>query len=167
MLLYGNSYLADLVDAKIYNISTMREGYINLQILIPPHNIGLTNGREFDINYMNYIFNNNNVFVEFFRIIQDLYTGKNVYLMFGDDDWSENLCQSLLKIIQQRYGYNAYYITSMDDYLYAINKDYTDFNKQYGLYNLDNDKNRYNYIITSNKINYSPQQQEIIEQIYS
>lgn len=147
MLMYGNSMNAELVDAKIYNISGMKEGYENLQILIPPNEIGTTYGREFDIAYMNYVLYNDNVFVEFFRIIQNLYTGINVYLVFGDNDWSENLCQSILKIIQQRYGYNGYFINSFEDYIFASTNDSSDFNKQYGLYNLDQDKNRYSYLV--------------------
>ena len=55
MLMYGNSLNADLVDAKIYNISGMKEGFEKLQILIPPNEVGTTYGREFDIAYMNYI----------------------------------------------------------------------------------------------------------------
>lgn len=147
MLMYGNSLNADLVDAKIYNISGMKEGFEKLQILIPPNEIGTTYGREFDIAYMNYIMMNDAVFVEFFRIIQNLYTGINVYLVFGENDWSENLCQSILKIIQQRYGYNGYFINSFEDYLFVAMNDSSDFDKTYGLYNLDQDKNRYSYLV--------------------
>ena len=148
MLMYGKPNNIDFIDnAKIYNISGMREGFENLQILIPPNNIGMTYGRDFDINYYNYIMINNNVFIEFFRIVNDLYIGRNVYLIFDDGDWSENLCQSILKIIQQRYGYNGYLITCFNDYIYASMNDKSTFDTNYGLYNLDIDKERYRNLI--------------------
>ena len=148
MLMYGNSTNAEFVDACIYTVSGMAERYESLKILIPPNEIGHSYDRDFDIAYMNYIFMNNNVFVEFFRIIQDLYSGRNVYLVFGENDWSENLCQSILKIIQQRYGYNGYLINTPEDYLFVASNDTSDFNKDYGLYNLDQDKYRYSYHIS-------------------
>lgn len=166
MLMYGNGANSTIVDAKIYNVSSMREGYENLQILIPPNVIGKTFDREFDINYYNYIMQNDQVFMEFFRIIQDLYLNKNVYLMFGDDEWSENLCQSLLKIIQQRYGYNGYYIDNMNDYLYASMNDTSDFNKEYGIYNLDQDKMRYSYLVKQIQIRLPQDQYNMMEQKY-
>ena len=164
--MYGNGANSTIVDAKIYNVSSMREGHENLQILIPPNVIGKTFDREFDINYYNYIMQNNQVFMEFFRIIQDLYLNKNVYLMFGDDEWSENLCQSLLKIIQQRYGYNGYYIDNMNDYLYASMNDTSDFNKEYGIYNLDQDKMRYSYLVKQIQIRLPQDQYNMMEQKY-
>lgn len=146
--MYGNSFNVDYVEAnKVYNLTSMREGFENLQILIPPHMIGKTYDREFDIAYCQYIMMNDNVFVEFFRIIQNLYCGLNVYLMISDDEWSENLCQSLLKLIQQRYGYNGYQITVPDDYIDAAMRDETDFDKSYGTINLDQDKLRYEAIV--------------------
>lgn len=166
MLMYGNSINSSYVDAKIYNVSSMREGFINLQILIPPNIIGKTFDREFDINYFNYILGNDNVFMEFFRIIQDLYLGKNVYLMFGEDDWSENLCQSLLKIIQQRYGYNGYYITNFNDYVYISMNDTSDFDKEYGIYNLDQDKMRYSYLVKSIEVRLPQDQYMAMEARY-
>jgi hypothetical protein len=164
--MYGNGANSTIVDAKIYNVSSMREGYENLQILIPPNVIGKTFDREFDINYYNYIIQNDQVFMEFFRIIQDLYLNKNVYLMFGDDEWSENLCQSLLKIIQQRYGYNGYYIDNMNDYLYASMNDTSDFNKEYGIYNLDQDKMRYSYLVKQIQIRLPQDQYNMMELKY-
>jgi len=166
MLMYGNCFTANIVDAKIYNVSSMREGYENLQILIPPNIIGKTFDREFDINYFNYIMSNDNVFMEFFRIIQDLYIGKNVYLMFAEDEWSENLCMSLLKIIQQRYGYNGYYITNIEDYMYISMNDTSDFDKTFGMYNLDQDKMRYSVLVKNIQIRLPYEQSNAIEAKY-
>jgi hypothetical protein len=140
--------MADFCDAKIFNITGMKEGYENLQILIPPNEVGRFTGRDFDICYANYIIYNDNVFIEFFKIIQNLYKGQNVYLVFdATSDWSENLAESLLKLIQQRYGYNAYHILLPEDYLYASQNDMSRFDPCYGIHNLDIDKERYEFVV--------------------
>lgn len=171
MLMYGNSYcvgmLEDIPNTKIYNISTMREGFNNLQILIPPPNIGYTFDREFDVAYYYWVMNNDEIFVEFFRIIQDLANGRNVYLMISDtDEWSINLIQSLLKIIQQTYGYNAYYITPDTDILSTVLSDDTGFNKEWGLYNLDQHMTRYASIVKMRQNRVDQKSQYAIEQHY-
>ena len=59
----------------------------------------------------------------------------------------------MLKLIQQRYGYNAVLITSDEDYIYAKNNCYSDFAPGYGLYNLDIDKERFTSIIVDCGLN--------------
>ena len=83
--------------------------------------------REFDIAYMNYIMNYDDVFCEFFQIIYNLYIGIDVLIIASKDDWSENILESLLKLIQQRYGYDAVYIETDEDYMYARNYCFSDF----------------------------------------
>ena len=63
-------------------------------------------------------------------IIQILYAGRSVYLMYGDEDWNENLIESLLKIIQQRYGYNAYHVESDEEYTARRRKEEQDAAKK-------------------------------------
>lgn len=150
MLMYGDSNILSIKfsgEGKIYNLTSLREGLDNLRLLIPPNNIGQTFDREFDINYANYIMDNDMVFCEFFRIIYDLYIGLDVVLISYKDDWCENLLESLLKLIQQRYGYNSVKIDSDEDYIYARNNVFSDFAPGYGVYNLDQDKERFSYII--------------------
>lgn len=150
MLMYGSAQATciDFTDkGVIYNLTSMREGFITLHGLIPPNSIGRFTDREFDIAYMNYIMNNDTVFCEFFQIIYNLYIGNDVFIIASDEDWSENILESLLKLIQQRYGYNAILITSEDDYIFAKNYDNSNFASGYGLYNLDQDKERFSYLM--------------------
>lgn len=147
MLMYG-TYENMIDTGLVYNLTSMKEGYERLSLLVPPNNIGRLSGRDFDLAYANYIFNNDAVFVQFFYIILALYNDMDIYLMVSNVDWSENLIESLMKLIQQRYGYNGVEIKSQEDYIYYRNsmKDLPEFNPFYGIHNLDMDKERYMYI---------------------
>ena len=147
MLMYGNGL--NVIDTGIvYNITSLKEGYHRLQSLIPPNSLGVFTGKDFDIAYANYIFANDYVFKEFFDIIYALYNGVDVYLIVSDDDWSENLIESLLKLIQQRYGYNAGRVNSYEDFMFMFNSpNYNEFDPRFGIQNLDIDKERYAIIV--------------------
>ena len=154
MLLYGNvnsiPYGADMV---LFNLTSLKEGMVRLPYLVPPNTLGRFTGKEFDIMYANYIMSNDVVFTEFFHIIYNLYIGKDVYLVVSEDDWSENLIESIAKFIQQRYGYNAIEIKTDLDYIQACNSDVIpQFEKTFGLANLDIDKERYTQIIELDRI---------------
>ncbi len=156
MLMYGNPQATNLNfsgKGVVYNLTSMKENFINLSLLLPPNSIGRFTDRDFDIVYANYIMNNDMVFVEFFQIIYNLYIGNDVFIIADEADWSENILESLLKLIQQRYGYNAVMVNSDQDYIYAKNNLFTDFAPGYGLYNLDIDKERFNNIIVTAKLN--------------
>ena len=164
MLMYGPSRCLQYIDTssfKVLNLTGMIEGFDSIQALIPPQTLGKFSTYEFDVNYYNYIMENDGVFILFFRIIQFLYSGKDVYIISDEQEWCESLIESLLKIIQQRYGYNAYPVSSDEDVLYALQRDESYFNSSYGLANLDVDKTRYQYIV--NNINLQNPQLHIKE----
>ena len=155
MLMYGPASAADIKfggKGVMYNLSSMREGFISLQALIPPNTIGRLTDREFDIAYANYIMSNDTLFCIFFQIIYNLYIGKDVFIIVSTEDWSENLLESLLKLIQQRYGYNGVLINTEADYLYATNSMNFGFAPGYGIYNLDQDKERFTTLIEQYRI---------------
>ena len=155
MLMYGPASAADIKfggKGVMYNLSSMREGFISLQALIPPNTIGRLTDREFDIAYANYIMSNDTLFCIFFQIVYNLYIGKDVFIIISTEDWSENLLESLLKLIQQRYGYNAVLINTEADYLYAVTSMNFEFAPGYGIYNLDQDKERFTTLIEQYRI---------------
>lgn len=124
---------------KIFNISSLKEGYRRLNIL-PLNYVSYVDEKQFDMDYANFLLNNDSMFVEFFTIINELYLGNNVILLVTFDPGFDYITESLTKLIQQRYGYNTHYINSIED-LYDI-EDSTEFSFG-GLYNLDIDKERY------------------------
>ena len=150
MLMYGPTRCLQFIDRssfKIYNLTGMIEGFDSIQALIPPNDLGRLDSFEFDVNYFRYVMENNQIFIIFFRIIQSLYTGVPVYIISDEADWCESLIESLLKIIQQRYGYNGFCVKDDEDVLFALQRDNSSFNPSYGLQNLDMDKARYQYLV--------------------
>ena len=149
--MFGDANTAALISRDrndtIFNLSSLREDFITLRYLIPPNNIGRFTDMEFDIAYMNYILNNDTVFMDFFRIIYELYIGRDVFIVASKEDWSENILESLMKLIQQRYGYNSVGVYNENDYIYAKNYGSGNFVPGYGVYNLDQDKERFTYLV--------------------
>jgi hypothetical protein len=132
-----------------FNISTYKEDFWKLPSILPPRELGVTDGYDFDIAYANYILGNDIAFCEFFSIIYHLYMNKDVYLIVNPDDWSEDITESLLKLIQQRYGVNGVLVNSEEDYQYAQMSANVSFASGPCLWNLDNDKERYTATVTN------------------
>ena len=146
MLLYGTTQNLNAPDGCIiYNFSSLNERYPRLN-LMPPFEFGKNYDYNFDMNYANYILCNDNVFFDMMMIVYNLYQGKDIYLLVDDD--LSGLNDSLFKFIQQRYGYNATRINTLDDLVYAEN---TDFSEE-GLFYLDQDKERLSYLLESERL---------------
>ena len=124
MLMYGNAIAADYVfdrpNTKIYNLTSLAERYAPYRIpIVPPNSLGSINEYEFDINYMHWIIDNDINFSTFMTMIIDLYNGIDIFIVVSEDDWSQMITESLLKLIQQRYGIIGVYINNVDDLLSA------------------------------------------------
>ena len=149
MLMYGDAHAADMVadnsDTMVYNITSLNERYRNARLdLLPPNSLGANSEYDYDLKYLEWVFNNDAVFMNFMKIILDLYNGLSVFLVITHEDWSDMMVESLLKLIQQRYGINAVNIATAEDLYYA---EESEFDPTYGLTNLDQDLARYQYII--------------------
>lgn len=135
-------------DCVVINFNSLIEGFPSANLL-PPNNLGAISEYDFDVKYMNWILCNDTNFINFMNIIMEIYYGRDVYLIITKDDWGFTLIESLLKLIQQRYGINGTFINSSDDILYASE---SEFNPYYGLANFDQDKERYVYLYEQNKV---------------
>lgn len=129
----------------VFNLSSIKEGYTPLCIL--PVLKGMDyNSLEFDYYWAEYIFANDNIFFEFFdKIIYQLYSGNNVYILVDRSPFFDAISESLLKLVQQRYGYHGAVVNTPDD-IYYMNPD-EGFNIL-GINNLDADKERWTAIYT-------------------
>lgn len=144
MLYYGNAQ--NIQDqCVVFNFTSYIEGYRRLN-LVPPNSLGASNEYQFDQLYMDYIFSNDSLFAELFTIINCLYIGASVYIIISEDPWSETLIESILKMIQQRYGYGSTKVNCFEDVIFS---EPGSFNTEYGLLNLDADMERYVYILES------------------
>lgn len=148
MLLYGTARALRYInsDTIIFNHTGYVE-YIPQINIIPPRHLGAVSEYDFDLKYYQYIMNDNIAFMEFMsKIVMNLYEGKDIFLVISEDDWSIILIESLLKVIQQRYGINGTKIETQEDLFFA---EESDFDPGYGLMNLDQDKERFIYQYTS------------------
>lgn len=130
-----------------YNLSSYYNDAPTLNELIPNADIpeevlqGDCTGPEFDIAYHNYILNNPASFMQFMSLIVPAYTDPDVLVqvMIRPSRFRDILTESLLKLIQQRYGYNVYVVNELEDFLYV---DESDFSIP-GLFNMDQDVARW------------------------
>ena len=153
MIIFGSSQVAKQVDLsgyEIYKISSAYECGYGISNLIPPlynlsHEMILDpmQDKQFDLWYHNYIFSNDTVFIDFFSLIMHVYNGTNVYILINDsNEIYECVNESLIKLIQQRYGINSCRVAYIEDF-YSINdSEDQDFSIQ-GIYNFDLDRKRY------------------------
>ncbi len=143
MLIFGDHKCVGYLSphTKIYNLTSLLEGFPRLNIL--PYNLRYSDEKEFDLAYALYLLENNIAFYDMMRIIYNLYLGIDVYVMVSTDQFSEILTESLMKFIQQRYGYNSNRVNEPSDLEYLINGDFS----LLGIYNLDQDKDRFSYLI--------------------
>lgn len=150
MLVFGDyRCLPILSEFKVYNLSSLVEGHQSLELMPSLEYLSYIDDETFDQQYANCIINNDQLFMEFMKVILDLYYGTNVFILvtMGDDILGNNvfdrITDSLIKFINLRYGYTAYWINDPDDLNDDIRlSDQTGF-QIYGLNNLDIDKTRY------------------------
>ena len=149
MLMYGSAQAADMFiksnDVIIFNLTSLNERYYNARLdIFPPNSLGANSEYEYDQKYYEWVYTNDIPFINIMKIIMALYNGLNVFLVVTDEWWSDVSVESLLKMIQARYGINAVLISNMDDLIYA--QDST-FEPTWGLYNLDQDRERYTTLV--------------------
>lgn len=68
----------------------------------------------YDIEYANFIFNNTQQRIEFLTLIYNLQIGNDVLITIGNYPGMYEMGESLLKLIQTRYGYIGYFINISD-----------------------------------------------------
>jgi len=122
---------------RIFNISNLIEQGIRLNCLIPPGLI--SEDKDFDMYYANFIMQNDNAFVELMNVMYNLYEGNLVYILIDYSDYKNLLTESLIKFIQQRYGYNAYIVNTLEDFDHVRASEFS----LSGVFNLDLDKKRF------------------------
>lgn len=102
--------------------------------------------KDADIAFANTIFSVDAYFCELMKIILPLRDGLNVALLvYREEDFFDASTESLLKLIQQRYGYNYQLLNDVDDFNPWDQSNF-DIN---GTFNLDQDSKRYLNILSN------------------
>lgn len=102
---------------------------------------------EFDIEYHNFIMSNDIAFSQFMSIIVPVYMDPStmVQIAIMHNDYTIAFVESLIKLIQQRYGYNSYFINTVDDLMYVTEPEFS----IPGLFTLDHDLTRWRMMNSS------------------
>lgn len=140
MLLVGDYRSLPYAREKflVLNLSSLVEGFPRVH-LVPSVTATYDDDKQFDIAYANYIFSNDQLFMEFMKIIYPLYMGQDVFLLVSrSENTHDIITESLCKLIQQRYGYNYQLINDSSDIDYYDESNFS----LYGLQTLDMDKER-------------------------
>lgn len=152
MLIVSTAKLAGNVkflfpNIEILNLSSFNENYPRVA-LMPPPDLFCIGDDELDIGFFNYIFGNDYIFMELMKIIMPLYFGRDICILVTENETLDKITESILKIIQSRYGYNSTIVNTEEDILDLYNtydtEDYS-FSLE-GLAMLDIDKEKYSYI---------------------
>lgn len=158
MLLFGEANILPVVQDDVQvvlNLSSM----INMPSLnlYPPDIFKeISNEKEWDIAYANWILANDEQFISLLQIVYPLYLGLNVFVIvdwfhYISNSYLANMNESIIKLIQQRYGYCAAIINTPEDYLQQ-NKVLLESSFSIdGLANIDIDKDRLAYLYASNR----------------
>ena len=82
---------------------------------------------NFDIAYHKFILDNDASFNELMSIMipANLNPDCLVQILIKQCDFRDIVMESLLKLIQQRYGYNCYIVNEVDDFVYTNESDFS------------------------------------------
>lgn len=122
----------------VYNFSSLKDGIGKRLDLIPITKMNVYE-KDFDQMYYHYIIDNDIVFITFMKMIYQLYSGFNVYIMISDGYIYEALAESLTKVIQVRYGYNAQFVHEIDDINFYDDSEFSSS----GVQIFEQDRNRF------------------------
>lgn len=129
----------------IFNLSSFYSGYDNITSLMtsvsktklsPVNLTEYVETPQFDNAFMSMIFTNTLLFGDFMKIIMNAYEGYNVIILVERDAYRDMIMESLIKIIQLRYGYNCWIVEDFQDLECLSEPSFTPM----GIINLDNDK---------------------------
>ena len=99
----------------VLNLNANVQCYTRLN-LMPPLGMN-TSSMEFDTQYVNLLLSDSNYFMQFMYIMNYLKNGCDVVLLIYNEDTVFNaITETLVKFIQQRYGYNYQFLNDVEDF---------------------------------------------------
>ena len=132
-----SSLYSEITSENIYSLARIIHP-LNQANNIPP--IIYIDTLEFDINYANEILNNNpKMFEDLMKIMMNSHEGYIVIILVYRDAFRDSIMESLIKLIQQRYGYNSWIVNDIDDIDGITESTYSSI----GLITLEEDIKRY------------------------
>ena len=137
----------------VYNLSSYYSDVPTLNMLVPSPGYLPEESLEgdmvycpsFDISYHGFIMENPDAFCQFMNIIIPAYMSPEtmVQILINHSDYRDAILESLVKLIQQRYGYNTYVVNELEDFIYAEESDMS----IPGLYAIEQDVMRWHTLV--------------------
>ena len=150
----SNLNIAQQINNPIlYNLSSYYSGFEDLSSLITKVSVfNITTmpinefiySPDFDRMYAQGVFNNDELFTDFLKIILNATLG-NVVILISHDPYRDAITESIIKLIQVRYGYNCWEAEDVED-LECLRESYF---TPYGILALDQDKRRFDELCVS------------------
>ena len=145
--------LPHINNAVVYNLSSYYSGFDDITGLITKIHIFNTtqlptnefiNSPQFDSIYANNILQSNELFYDFIKIMINT-LDFNVVILVSHDPYRDAITESIIKLIQVRYGYNCWEAEDVED-LECLRESYF---TPYGILALDQDKRRFDELCVS------------------
>ena len=133
-------------EMVVYNVgSNCNDPTIPKLELFPRYGMNV-DSKEFDSQYIDQLLNDDLYFINFMKIMISLKEGNNVFiLIYNEETVFAPIYETLLKLIQKRYGYNYAMINSLEDYIDTDEE--SGFFTTPGIETFDKDYERYEQII--------------------
>ena len=143
---------------KVYNLSSLYSGYesitclmTNMKQLLMPGGITINDyvyTPQFDVAYANLIMSTDIMFEAFMKIMVPVDQGSIVFILVHRDDYRDAVMESIIKFIQERYGYHSWIMEDIDDVECIKEGSFS----PYGLINLDEDKRHYDSLFVAGRV---------------
>lgn len=104
-------------DYEVFNYSSFNEDYKLLGI-IPPKEIRISESPDYDKQYFNFIFNNDENFIKFMKLMKPVFEGKTVIVLVTLDynEVFDFMTECLQKLILERYEIPSSIISEKEDF---------------------------------------------------
>lgn len=141
----------------VFNLSSLYSGYISLTDLCtkiaPINNTGMplsefVQSVNFDLQYFSAITNDPNLFCKLLQIMSATYEGFIAIVLVQRDPYRDAILESLIKLIQQRYGLTTWVVEDLEDISCIKECSFT----PYGLLTLIEDLKFFDQVNTNGRI---------------
>ena len=142
---------------KVYNLSSLYSGYDSITSLITGLHEWSANGvnvpealarPEIDIAYWELIMKNNKMFNDLMKLVLNSFEGFVCMVLVKHDEYRDAVLESIIKLIQQRYGFTPWVIQDEGDIEVLEEPEYT----AQGLVTLDEDRKRYHMMCEAGQV---------------
>lgn len=143
--------------AMVFNLSSLYSGYTSVTSLITGLHEWSANGvnvaqalenPEIDMMYWNLIMSKPKMFESLVRVVFNSFEGNLCLVLIQHDPYRDSVLESLIKLIQQRYGFTPWIVNDIEDISVLEEPLYT----AEGLNNIDTDRQHYHQLFMAGQI---------------